>query len=126
MQTILIDSTQIRWSSRKSDREAELHEWWPKASEGEPSGLSPLRSNGSHDGQAGRLDGNEVVVKDTQIYAKSQGGLPGLSPIRSDGFCGSQAGRPERINSGLRCLRKSRKMTLKSQGTYLKTGIVAA
>jgi hypothetical protein len=31
-------------------------EWWPKATQGGPSGLSPLRSDGSHDGQAEMLD----------------------------------------------------------------------
>ncbi len=39
-------------------REAELHEWWP--------GLSPLRLDGSRDGQKGRLDHHEGVAKDTQ------------------------------------------------------------
>ncbi len=37
-------------------QEAELREQWPKATLGKPSGLSPLRSDGSHDGQTGRLD----------------------------------------------------------------------
>ncbi len=36
--------------------EAGLHEQWPKATQGGPSDLSPLRSDGSHDGQGGRLD----------------------------------------------------------------------
>jgi hypothetical protein len=31
-------------------------EWWPKATQGGPSGSSPLRSDGSHDGQAEMLD----------------------------------------------------------------------
>jgi hypothetical protein len=36
--------------------ETEPREQWLKATQGGPSGSSPLRSDGSHDGQAGRLD----------------------------------------------------------------------
>jgi hypothetical protein len=39
----------IRW-------EAEPCEQWPKATQGGPSGLSPLRSDGSRYGLVGRLD----------------------------------------------------------------------
>jgi hypothetical protein len=41
-----------------------LHEWWPKATQGGPSDSSPLRSDGSRDGLAGRLCVSET--KDTQ------------------------------------------------------------
>jgi hypothetical protein len=37
-------------------QEAEPREQWPKTTQGESSGSSPLRSDGSSDGQAGRLD----------------------------------------------------------------------
>jgi hypothetical protein len=37
-------------------QEAGLCERWQKATQGGPSGSSPLRSGGSRDGQAGRLD----------------------------------------------------------------------
>jgi hypothetical protein len=48
---------------------------------------SPLGSNCSRDGQAGRLDGvsggqNALKTK----LNKSQKGIPGTSPLRSDGF----------------------------------------
>jgi hypothetical protein len=38
----------------------------PKATQGEPSDSSPLRSDGFCDGQAGRLDCCGAVAKDTQ------------------------------------------------------------
>jgi hypothetical protein len=41
-------------------------EQWPKATQGRPSGYSPLRSDGSCDGQAGRLDCCEAVASGTQ------------------------------------------------------------
>jgi hypothetical protein len=50
------ESTQIRWFSRISGGEAGLHEWWTKETQGGPSGSRPLRSDGSSDGKAGRLD----------------------------------------------------------------------
>ncbi len=46
--------------------ETEPREQWLKATQGGPSGSSPLRSDGSHDGQAGRLDCWELVSKDAQ------------------------------------------------------------
>jgi hypothetical protein len=63
------------------------HEWWPKATQGGPSGLSPLRSDGSRDGKAGRLDcmsGGQKTLKLSYINLK--GGILGLSPLRSDGL----------------------------------------
>ncbi len=52
-------------------------------------GSSPVRSDGSHDGQAGRLDqvtGGQRHSKLSQV----QWELPGSSPFRSDGSHGSQ------------------------------------
>jgi hypothetical protein len=49
-----------------------------------------------------------------------------MSPLRSDGSCGSQAGRLSRMSGGQRHPNESEKMTLGSQGTYLKMGRVAA
>jgi hypothetical protein len=54
--TIRIESTQIRWFSWWPGREAGPHERQPKATQGGLSELSPLRSDGSCDGQAGRLN----------------------------------------------------------------------
>jgi hypothetical protein len=50
---------------RKSGREAGPHERQPKATQGGPSGSSPLRSDGSLDCQAGRPD-PVTGAKDTQ------------------------------------------------------------
>ncbi len=50
------EPTQIRCFSRQSDGEAELCERRCKATQVGPSDSSPVRSDGSHDGQAGRLD----------------------------------------------------------------------
>ncbi len=96
--------TQVRWFSRQSHREAEQHEWWPKATQGRPTptGSSLLRSCASRDGQAGRLGSHEAATKDTQIEGKSQGGLPGSTPLSSGGSHGSQAGKLDRINGGQR------------------------
>ncbi len=50
-------------------RETDWLERWPKATQGwggGTSGLSPLRSDVSCDGQAGRLDHREAVAKGTQ------------------------------------------------------------
>ncbi len=59
--------------------------------------LSPLRSGGSRDGQAGRLDRREAVAKtDTQIQAKSQRRPSGSSQLRSDGSHDGQAGGLDR------------------------------
>jgi hypothetical protein len=55
-----VDSDQI-------DKEAEQCEQLPKVTQRGPSASCPLRSDGSHDGQAGRLDCCEAVDKDTQI-----------------------------------------------------------
>jgi hypothetical protein len=54
-----------------------------------PSGSSPLRSNGSHDGQAGRLDWMTRGQRHSKL-SQAQGELPGSSPLRSDGSHGSQ------------------------------------
>jgi hypothetical protein len=97
-----------------------------KSNSGGQSSSSPLRSGGSRDGQAGRLDRHEAVAKVTQNKAKSHDGLPGSSQLRSDGSRDSQQGRLDCINGSQRCSRESRKMTLGNQGTYLKTGIVTA
>ncbi len=57
---------------------------------GGPSGSSPLRSNGSHDGQAGRwLDWMTRGQRHSKL-SQAQGELPGSSPLRSDGSHGSQ------------------------------------
>jgi hypothetical protein len=58
-------STQIRCFLEVS-QEAGLHERWPKAlktklAQREPSGSSPLRSDGSRDGQAGGQTGLMVA-----------------------------------------------------------------
>ncbi len=39
----------VRWETEPCER-------WLKGTQGGSSGSSPLRSDGSHDGQAGRLD----------------------------------------------------------------------
>ncbi len=68
--------------------------WILHASQGGLSESSLLKSDGSQDGQVGRLNRLEAVAKDTETWAKSQGGgLPGFRPFRSDGSDGSQAGR---------------------------------
>jgi hypothetical protein len=54
--TTRIKSTQIRWFSGKSGGVPGPLEQWPKATQGGQSGLSTLRSDGSCDGQAGKLD----------------------------------------------------------------------
>ncbi len=98
-----------------------------KSNSRRPSGSSPLRSDGLHDGKAGRLGRCEACLKDTQNNAKSQEGLPDSSPLRSVDSCGSQAGKLDNVNCGQkRRSRESWKMTLGSKGTYLKTGIVTA
>jgi hypothetical protein len=52
--TSRIESTQITWFP--DNQAGRLHEQWPKATQGGPSGWSPLRSDGSCEGQAGRLE----------------------------------------------------------------------
>ncbi len=62
-----------------------------KQLKGGPSDLSPLRSDNSFDGQAGRLG----HLTDGQRHSKlssAERELPGSSPLRSDGSCSSQAG----------------------------------
>jgi hypothetical protein len=54
--------------------------------QGVPLGSSPLRSDGSHDSQVGRLD-RVAVVKATQLEPS------GSSLPRSEGSCDDQAGR---------------------------------
>jgi hypothetical protein len=54
--TVQVESIQIKWFSGQSGIEAGPHERWTKMlktklAQGEPSGLSPLKSDGSHDGQ---------------------------------------------------------------------------
>jgi hypothetical protein len=85
-----------------------------------PSDLSPLRSNGSSDGQAGKQDHCEEVAIDTQKLARSQGGLSGLGSLRSDGSCGNRAGKLDCGNCGQRCSRESQKRILGSPVTSLK------
>ncbi len=90
---------------------------WPKATQRGPSVVSPLRSDVSHDGQAGRLYSLSMGQRTFKV-AKSQGGLPGLSPLRSDGSDGSQVGRLDSMSGGQICSNESRKTTLGGQGTY--------
>jgi hypothetical protein len=45
------------WFSGQSGGEAVLREQWPKAAHLRPSGSSPLRLDGFHDGKTRRLDG---------------------------------------------------------------------
>jgi hypothetical protein len=54
------------------------------------SGLSPLRSDSSHDSQVGRLD----HVRSGQRQLR---GAIGLSPLRSNGSCDGQAGRLDKV-----------------------------
>jgi hypothetical protein len=60
-------------------------------------GLSQLRSDGSRDSQAGRLD----LVSGGQRQLK--GGRQ--ARIQSDGSCDSQAGRPDRVSDGQKTLK---------------------
>jgi ABC-type branched-subunit amino acid transport system ATPase component len=55
--TVRIESTQIKWFSEQSDRRLDLvrgghRHLRTKLGVGGSSGLSPLKSDGSHDGQA--------------------------------------------------------------------------
>jgi hypothetical protein len=62
------ESTQIRWFSRQSDGEAVQCERWPKVTPEGSSGSSPLGSDGSRDGQVGRLDrvsGGQKTLNET-------------------------------------------------------------
>jgi hypothetical protein len=54
------------------------------------SGLSPLRSDSSHDSQAGRLDHVRSGQRQLRVAI-------GLSPLRSNGSCDGQAGRLDKV-----------------------------
>ncbi len=64
-------------------------------SQGGLSRSSPLRSDGSWDSQAGRLD-HECFDQ------KNSSGPSGSSPLRSDGYCDGQAQRLDRVSGGQR------------------------
>ncbi len=64
-----------------------------------------------------------VVAQDTQKLSSAQGGSLGSSPLRS---FGSRSWWLDRVNGARRRSRESWETALKSQGTYLKTGIVTS
>jgi hypothetical protein len=71
------------------------HEWWPKATQGWPLGLSWLRSDGSRDGKAGRLDcmsGGQKTLKLCKLH-KSQSGYTRLKSTQVRWSHGSQTGK---------------------------------
>jgi hypothetical protein len=68
-------------------------------SQGGLSQLSPLRSDGSCDSQAGEAGAHERWPK------VSQGGPSDLSPLRSDASRGGQAGRLDHMSSGQKTLK---------------------
>jgi hypothetical protein len=103
------ESIQIRWFSRQSSKagvsirlESSQIKWfmrWPGR-------------------EAGPGDWQPKTLK-TKLSPRE---LSGLNTFRSDGACGSKMGhrRLYWVTSGQRCLNESQKMTLDSQGTYIK------
>jgi hypothetical protein len=108
---------------RVSGGQAGPHEQWPKATQEGPSGLSLLRSDGSRDGQAGRLDsvsGGQKTLKALKgnYQTSVHSGHMVLMVVRQGGVrC---------ISSGPSHSHNCRKTTIGSQGTQQKISKVTA
>ncbi len=81
------------------------------------SGSSPLRSDGSRNGQAGRLG---CMTRKPAKISKISRGTTRLESTQDRWFHGSQAARLDRMSGGQRHSYESCKNDLGSQGTYKK------